>query len=205
MLERFRDAWRRVVTPPARLLLRLGVAPNTVTWLGTLILVVVAFLTVPAGHLWQGALLMGLIVLSDSVDGQMARLSGRVSRYGAFLDASLDRVADAAVMVAVIAHLAIQDAHVGWVLTAAWGLAVGQITSYLKARAEAEGFRADAGVAARADRLLILLLGMLLAGLGVPWALQVALGALALLGTLTVGQRLATVSRQAARTGNPGC
>lgn len=199
MLDRFRDGWRRVMTPPARLLLGMGLAPNVITWVGTLLIVVLAFLTVPQGWLWQGALAMGLVVMSDSVDGQMARLSGRTSPYGAFLDASLDRVADAAVMVAVLVHLAIIEAGPLWLGLAGWALAVGQITPYVKARAEAEGFRADGGIAARADRMLIVLLGLLLAGLGVDWAVHVAVVVLAVLGTLTVGQRLATVSRQTSR------
>ncbi len=197
MLERFRHGWRRVMTPPARVLLSWGASPNAVTWIGTLLLVVVAFLTVPFGLLWQGALAMGVLVMSDSIDGQMARLSGRTSRYGAFLDATLDRVSDAAVMTATIIHLVRADASPVIIGVAGWALAVGQITSYVKARAEAEGFRADAGIAARADRLLIILVGLLLTGLGVPWATEVAVVLLAVAGTITVAQRLSTVRAQA--------
>ncbi|SDB83877.1 CDP-diacylglycerol--glycerol-3-phosphate 3-phosphatidyltransferase [Raineyella antarctica] len=197
MLERFRHGWRQVVTPPARLLLSLGISPNAVTWAGTLALVAVAFLTVPYGLLWQGALGMGLLVLSDSIDGQMARLSGRTSRYGAFLDATLDRVSDAAVMTATLVHLVQVGAPSVLVGVAGWALAVGQITSYVKARAEAEGFRADVGIAARADRLVVVLLGLLLAGLGVPWAVEVAVVLLAAAGTVTVAQRLFAVRAQA--------
>ncbi|QGF24732.1 phosphatidylinositol phosphate synthase [Raineyella fluvialis] len=197
MLERFRHGWRGVMTPPARLLLRLGVHPNTVTWVGTVLLVIVAFLTVPLGLLWQGALAMGVLVMSDSVDGQMARLGGKESRYGAFLDATLDRVSDAAVMTAVMIHFARTGASPWMVGLAGWALAMGQITSYVKARAEAQGFRADVGIAARADRLVVILLGLLLAGLGVPWAAEGAVVLLALAGTVTVGQRLAAVEAQA--------
>lgn len=197
MLERFRHGWRSVVSPPARVLLAWGVSPNAVTWAGTLALVVVAFLTVPFGLLWQGALAMGVLVLSDSIDGQMARLSGRTSRYGAFLDATLDRVSDAAVMTATIVHLVRADAPPLVIGIAGWALAVGQITSYVKARAEAEGFRADVGIAARADRLVVILLGLLLSGLGVPWAIEGAVVLLAAAGTVTVAQRVFAVRAQA--------
>lgn len=196
MLERFRHRWRQVMTPPARLLLSWGVSPNAVTWAGTLLLVVAAFLTVPLGLLWQGALVMGVLVLSDSVDGQMARLSGRTSRYGAFLDATLDRVSDAAVMTATVIHL-VRAGDPPWMIgVAGWALAVGQVTSYVKARAEAEGFRADVGIAARADRLLVILLGLLLSGLGVLWAVEGAVVLLAAAGTVTVAQRLVAVREQ---------
>ena len=197
MLERFRHGWRRVVSPPARLLLAWGFTPNAVTWIGTLALVAVAFLTVPFGLLWQGALAMGLLVLSDSIDGQMARLSGRTSRYGAFLDATLDRVSDAALMTATIVHLVRVDSPAVLVGIAGWALAVGQITSYVKARAEAEGFRADVGIAARADRLVIMLLGLLMAGIGVPWAVEGAVLLLAVAGSVTVAQRLSAVRAHA--------
>lgn len=197
MLERFRHGWRRVMTPPARLLLAWGVHPNTVTWVGTVCLVLVAFLTVPFGWLWQGALAMGLLVMSDSVDGQMARLGGKESRYGAFLDATLDRVSDAAVMTATMIHF-VRTGDPAWLVgLAGWAIAMGQITSYVKARAEAEGFRANVGIAARADRLVVILLGLLLSGLGVPWAAEVAVVLLAIAGTVTVGQRLSTVHAQA--------
>lgn len=197
MLERFRHGWRRVVSPPARLLLAWGFTPNAVTWIGTAALVAAAFLTVPFGLLWQGAVVMGLLVLSDSIDGQMARLSGRTSRYGAFLDATLDRVGDAAVMTATIVYLVRVDSPAVLVGVAGWALAVGQITSYVKARAEAEGFRADVGIAARADRLVVILLGLLLAGIGVPWAVEGAVLLLAVAGTVTVAQRLSAVRADA--------
>ena len=197
MLERFRHGWRHLMSPAARLLLAWGVGPNAVTWGGTLALVMVAFLTLPSGLLWQGALAMGLLALSDSIDGQMARISGRTSRYGAFLDATLDRVSDAAVMTATIIHLVRADAPSVVIGIAGWALAVGQITSYVKARAEAEGFRADVGIAARADRLVVMLLGLLLAGLGVPLAVESAVALLAVAGTVTVAQRLFAVRAQA--------
>jgi CDP-diacylglycerol--glycerol-3-phosphate 3-phosphatidyltransferase len=73
---------------------------------------------------------------------------------------------------------------------------VGQLTSYVKARAESLGFTCRGGLAARADRLLVILVGAMLAGLGVPYVLEIAVSALALGGAITVGQRIAQVYRQ---------
>lgn len=197
MLEHFRLAWRRAMTPPARLLLAWGVHPDAVTWGGTLAFIVAAFLTLPFGLLWQGAVILAVLALSDGIDGQMARLSGSDSRYGAFLDATLDRLGDAAVLTATIIHLVRVGASPLVVGLAGWALAVGQITSYVKARAEAEGFRADVGIAARADRMVVLLLGLVLSGFGVPFTVEGAVLLLAVAGTVTVVQRLSTVHHQA--------
>ncbi len=84
-----------------------------------------------------------------------------------------------------------------WAAVALVALVFGQLTSYVRARAESLGFAADGGLAARADRLLILLAGALLAGLGVPYVLEVAMAFLAVAGMITVGQRIAHVYRQA--------
>ena len=74
---------------------------------------------------------------------------------------------------------------------------MGQLTSYVKARAESLGYRAGGGMAARADRLVIILLGAWLSGLGVPYVLELAVSALAVMSTLTVFQRILKVRSQA--------
>lgn len=204
MLERFRGWWAAAMKPGATLLARLGVAPDTVTWAGTVLVVLVAFVTVPQGWLWQGALAMGVLVLTDGLDGQLARMTDRVTPYGAFLDSSLDRVADGSIFGVVVLWFATRDAHPWWAAVALWALLMGQVTSYVKARAEAVGYECRGGIAARADRLLILLVGMLLAGLGVPYALHVAVTFLALASTWTVHQRMAMVRRQADSAGAVG-
>ncbi len=197
MLEQFRHIWAAVMTPPARLLLGLRVPPDAVTWAGTLLVVAASLLTIPRGWLWQGALLVLVLVLSDGLDGQMARLSGRSTTYGAFLDSSLDRVADGSIFGAVILYFAGPGESQAWAAVALWALVAGQVTSYVKARAESLGLDASGGVAARADRILIVFVGLLLAGLGVPYALQAAMVVLALTGTWTVGQRMHRAWRSA--------
>ncbi len=190
MLEKFRHLWAAVMTPPAKLLWRLHVPPDAVTWLGTALVVAASLLTIPRGLLWQGGLLVLVLVLSDGLDGQLARISGQSSTYGAFLDSSLDRVADGALFGAIILYFAGPVHSELWAGIALWALMAGQVTSYVKARGESLGLDANGGVAARADRIVVAFLGLVLAGVGVPYALQAAVLLLSLLGTWTVGQRM---------------
>jgi CDP-diacylglycerol--glycerol-3-phosphate 3-phosphatidyltransferase len=190
VLDQFRHIWAAIMTPPAKLLWRLHVPPDAVTWLGTALVVAASLLTIPRGLLWQGGLLVLVLVLSDGLDGQLARISGQSSTYGAFLDSSLDRVADGALFGAIILYFAGPGHSELWAGIALWALMAGQVTSYVKARGESLGLDANGGVAARADRIVVAFLGLVLAGIGVPYALQVAVLLLALLGTWTVGQRM---------------
>lgn len=196
MLERLRALMAAVLTPPARLLLRWGVSPDVITWVGTAAFVIVAMIMIPLGALWPAAVVLGVIAMTDMLDGQVARLSGRKSRWGAFLDSTLDRVADGALFVAVAGWFALTD-QPAWVIVTGWALVAGQVTSYVKARAESQGWTVKGGIAARADRIVLLLAGVLLQGLGVPYALAVAVAVLAVLSTVTVAQRFVSVRRQA--------
>jgi CDP-diacylglycerol--glycerol-3-phosphate 3-phosphatidyltransferase len=190
MLDRFRHIWVAVMTPPAKLLWRLHVSPDVVTWLGTILVVVASLATIPRGLLWQGGLLVLILVLSDGLDGQLARMSGKTSTYGAFLDSSLDRIADGALFGAIILYFAGPGQSQLWAGVALWALVAGQVTSYVKARGESLGLDAGGGLAARADRIVVAFLGLVLAGLGVPYALQIAVLVLAIVGSWTVGQRM---------------
>jgi CDP-diacylglycerol--glycerol-3-phosphate 3-phosphatidyltransferase len=190
MLDRFRHIWAAAMTPPAKLLWRLHVPPDVITWLGTILVVVASLATIPRGLLWQGGLLVLILVLSDGLDGQLARLSGTTSTYGAFLDSSLDRVADGALFGAIILYFAGPGQSQLWAGVALWALVAGQVTSYVKARGESLGLDANGGLAARADRIVVAFLGLVLAGVGVPYALHVAVLVLALVGSWTVGQRM---------------
>jgi CDP-diacylglycerol--glycerol-3-phosphate 3-phosphatidyltransferase len=190
MLNRFRHIWAAAMTPPAKLLWRLHVPPDVITWLGTILVVVASLATIPRGLLWQGGLLVLILVLSDGLDGQLARMSGTTSTYGAFLDSSLDRIADGALFGAIVLYFAGPGGSQLWAGVALWALVAGQVTSYVKARGESLGLDAGGGLAARADRIVVAFLGLVLAGAGVPYALQVAMLVLALVGSWTVGQRM---------------
>ncbi|MFD1719141.1 phosphatidylinositol phosphate synthase [Georgenia deserti] len=201
---------RRLATvlfgPAARLLVRLGISPDAVTVAGTALTVAAALSLLPTGHLLAGALTLGALVVLDNLDGQMARLTGRESDWGAFLDSTMDRFADAAIFAGVgIWALRHVDGAAGDV-TAALALSclvLGSIVPYAKARAASLGMTADGGLAERADRLVVILVAVLLVGLGLPVViLTVALVLLALASAWTVIQRVSAVHRQShGRTG----
>lgn len=195
MLERFRAAWARILTPIAKLLLRWGVSPDAVTWIGTAGVVLAAAICFPQGWLVVGSLVIGLFVFSDMVDGQMARLSHRTSKWGAFLDSSLDRVGDGAVFAGIALYFAGPGGSLVLAAVTLAALVMGQVTSYVKARADSIGVTVPGGLAARADRLVAILVAALLAGLGVPYVLAVVVALLALATTWTVGQRVHAVYR----------
>ncbi|GAA1395899.1 phosphatidylinositol phosphate synthase [Luteococcus peritonei] len=197
MVERFRKLYADLMTPGARLAIALRMTPDMVTWFGTLLVIVAALVMVPRGWLWQAALVITFCVLTDGVDGQMARMTGQGSSYGAFLDSTLDRVADGAIFGAVALYYAGLGNSVLWAGVAIGALVMGQVTSYAKARGLALGFKVWGGLAARGDRLLALLVGMLLAGLGLHWALPVALVYLLCASSFTVLQRMGQVKQQA--------
>jgi CDP-diacylglycerol---glycerol-3-phosphate 3-phosphatidyltransferase len=197
MLERFRGFSAAILGPLARLLIRLGVSPDVVTVTGTLGVVVGALVCFPQGWLWQGVLVVVIFVISDMIDGLMAKITGTSSNWGAFLDSTSDRLGDAAVFGGIVLYFINRDASSLWAGIALAGLVFGQWTSYVKARAESLGFECGGGLAARADRLVIILAGTLLAGLGVPYVLEVAVSALAVTSMITVLQRIAQVRRQA--------
>ena len=201
MLERFRAAWTKVIAPIAALFVRLGVSPDVITVVGTLGVCVGALVCFPNGWLWQGVLIITAFVFADMVDGQMARSTGRTSDWGAFLDSSLDRLGDGAVFGGIVLYfVGLQDVSPGESTFGAsmtlWALVTGQLTSYVRAKAESLGFTTMGGLAARADRMLVILLGAFLAGVGVPFALEIAVTLLALGSSITVVQRIAQVRRQ---------
>ena len=203
MLNRLRGLMTRVMTPVAELLLRLRVSPDAVTITGTLAVVVAALTLFPTGHLLAGSLVVGFFVLTDSLDGVMARRSGRSSDWGAFLDSTLDRIADAAIFSGLVVYLAGRgDEPTGAVLALAC-LVLGSVVPYTRARAEGLGMTASVGIAERADRLAVVLTAALLVGAGLPTAvLTVALALLAVASAVTVVQRMAAVRRQALAAGH---
>jgi len=204
MLERFRAFWTKVFTPVVKLLLRLGVSPDTVTLVGTLGVCAGALIFFPQGLLLAGVLVITAFVFSDIVDGNMARMSGRVSPFGAFLDSTLDRVADAAVF-AGLAMYYVGPGDSDWLAALClYNLVTGSVTSYARARAESLGMEAKVGIAERATRLVSVLVitgladlaNILGAGEDALWAIVVVLVALAVASTITVLQRVLTVRDQ---------
>lgn len=205
MLERFRAAWAKLMAPIANFFVRHGVSPDLITIIGTLGVVAGAVICYPQGWLWQGTVIIFCFVFADMVDGQMARITSTSSSWGGFLDSSLDRLGDGAVFGGIMLFF-VHAGEPAFGLRTVWSsvtlaaLVMGQLTSYVKARAESLGFSVSGGLAARADRLVIILMGAWLAGLGVPYVLEFAVSVLAVLSTITVFQRIISVRRQSPDT-----
>jgi CDP-diacylglycerol--glycerol-3-phosphate 3-phosphatidyltransferase len=141
-------------------------------------------------------------VFSDNIDGVMARKLGRSSKWGAYLDSTLDRVGDAAIFGGLVLYYAGPGANFWMAGLALACLILGSVVSYAKARAEGLGFTANVGIAERADRLVAVLVAAFFADLfNSTLLLGVVLGALAIASFVTVLQRILTVRRQALATG----
>lgn len=191
-----RAALGRVVEPTARWLVRHGVHPDAVTVVGTVGSVAGAVVLVPTGHLFAGTLVIWFFVMLDMLDGAMARARGIASPFGGVLDSVCDRLADGALFAAIAWWAAVNDRGLLAALSLVC-LVTGQVISYTKARAEAAGLRADGGLVERTERLVVGLVGLGLTGLGVPYALDVALWLLVVGSVITVGQRVVAVWRSA--------
>jgi CDP-diacylglycerol--glycerol-3-phosphate 3-phosphatidyltransferase/CDP-diacylglycerol--inositol 3-phosphatidyltransferase len=202
VLERFRDFWTRIWSPVAHLLIRLGVTPNMVTFFGTLGVSTAALVFFPRGELLVGVLVITAFVFSDLMDGYMARLTGKTSRFGAFWDSTLDRIGDGAIFGGLALYFA-GDHYDGdhgflYLCVTLWCLVMGSVTSYARARAESLGMDAKGGLAERADRLVSILVMTGLSDIfDLPELMYVTLWALAAASTYTVVFRVVKVHRQA--------
>lgn len=192
-----RPAVGRVVGPLAAFLLRIGVTPDMVTVFGLVGASTASLGLIARGHFFSGGVIVTFFVLTDALDGTMARLRGPAGRWGAFLDSTLDRIADAAVFSALVLWYAGGGDDTVMLSVALFCLVAGVVTSYAKARAEGLGLTCNVGIAERAERLILVLAGVILAGMGVDVALPVLLWVLAVASAVTVGQRLVEVHRQA--------
>ncbi|AZK93190.1 MULTISPECIES: phosphatidylinositol phosphate synthase [Streptomyces] len=212
MLNKYARAFfTRVLTPFAAFLLRRGVSPDAVTLIGTAGVVAGALVFFPRGEFFWGTIVITLFVFSDLVDGNMARQAGISSRWGAFLDSTLDRVADSAIFGGLALWYAGKGDDNILCAVAIFCLASGQVVSYTKARGEAIGLPvAVNGLVERAERLVISLVAAGLSGLaafgvpGVEILLPIALWIVAAGSAVTLGQRVVTVRREAAEADAAG-
>ena len=200
-----RGLTKALFTPLALAMARVGITPDMLTVAGTVLTVGVAVATLPQGRFLAGPPLLGLALAGDSLDGILARATGRSSVFGAFLDSTLDRLADGAVFASLAAWAALTmrtDSAVLRTVTVCLALAcivLAAAVPYARARAESIGAVAAVGIAERTDRLVVALVATFAVGLGAPqWVLSAALGYVALASFITVVQRIAVVRRQVA-------
>jgi CDP-diacylglycerol--glycerol-3-phosphate 3-phosphatidyltransferase len=193
-----RPAVAKVVAPLVRRLARAGVTADMVTVVGSAGAIAGAVLLIGSGEFFWGVVVVTVSVLLDLLDGALARARGGGSVFGAVLDSTLDRAADAAIFGALVWWFAGAGDNRLLMLLALICLPLALLTSYVKARAEGVGLTCDVGLVERTERLLLVLFGTGLAGLGVPYALHVGLWVLLVGSTVTVIQRVLAVRRSAA-------
>jgi CDP-diacylglycerol---glycerol-3-phosphate 3-phosphatidyltransferase len=192
---RAKDAGRGLLTPVVRLAMALRLTPNTITVIG-LGLTVAASVLVGAGYLLVGAGLLTVGSLLDAVDGALARATGGETRFGSFLDSTLDRAGEAIIYIGVGAWLVDNLAEPLWPLATLMAAMAGSfLVSYAHARAQGIGLAADIGLAPRTERLILMIVGVALAGFGFVAGLIGILAILAALTIATVIQRIHHVWR----------
>ena len=209
--QRVKDGFVGFVGPVARALIRGGVHPNTITTIGTLF-VIGSGVAFGLGEIRLGGALLLFSGIFDILDGQVARQGGMMTTFGAFYDSTLDRVGEGAVFSGLVfyfltgplpAELKIRAVGAGLL-----ALVSSLIVSYARARAEALGVECKVGIAARAERILLLGLPTLIFGAGPPpvrpavllfWIVVV----LATVSAITVVQRVVHVARVAPRGAPP--
>lgn len=199
MLNRFRQFWTKVISPIATLLLKLGVSADAVTLVGTIGVCAGALIFFPRGQLWLGVVVITCFVFSDMIDGNMARMSGTSSKWGSFLDSTLDRIGDGAIYGGLVLYYANSREGDSTLMAAVtlWALVMGAVTSYARAKAESLGLTASGGLAERADRLVFtLILAFFSDVLNLPILLKIVIWAVAVASTITVVQRSLSVRKQ---------
>jgi phosphatidylglycerophosphate synthase len=217
--RRLQDGARAAVAPLVALLSRLGVSADHLTIAG-LVLSALSGFAFYLGHTRTGALMLLLAGLCDILDGELARRAGVESRFGAFLDSTLDRLSEALVLLGILGFYlrnlyalvlhpeqALLQISTGlepltWAVmafTAALALVGSFMVSYARARAEGLGLDCKVGWFERPERLVLLVVAGLLR---VFWAMSAALLLLAILSFATAAQRVAHVHRNTRRAGN---
>jgi len=172
-----------------RLLAKTPITPNALTWFGLLVAIGAAVL-ISTGHIFAAGFVVLVGGLFDMLDGALARLTNSTSRFGAILDSTLDRLSEAVILLAILVAYTrglVEPAVAGVVVVGlAW---LGSLlVSYIRARAEALGIECEVGIFTRAERVVILVLGLLLSQF--DSALMIALAVIAALSLVTAGQRL---------------
>jgi CDP-diacylglycerol--glycerol-3-phosphate 3-phosphatidyltransferase len=192
-LEKTRRTLANSVTPPlARLLARTPLTPNVLTWLGFFITIAAAVLIV-TDHFLAAGIVVLVAGLFDMLDGALARLTGRVSRFGAILDSTLDRLSEAAVLLALLVVFT-REQHIAASLLVGVTLLSSLMVSYIRARMEGMGIECKAGFFTRSERVVIMALGLLLNQF--ENALLAALAIIAFFSWVTVVERLIYAWRQ---------
>ena len=172
----------------------MGITPNAVTWVGAVGVIASALFFYPRGDFFLGTAVIVFFALSDLFDGTIARISkAGASKWGSFLDSTIDRVTDSAILLGVSIYLINNDDQLSFVVIAT--LVTGMLVPYIRAKAESFGVECSVGIAERTERLIMAMSAIALDGLGVPYVLAGGMWLLAGLGAVTVVQRMLIVRK----------
>ena len=189
-----KPAVTRLINPLARAALRVGLTPNSVTILGALGLIISAAYFYSTEQYFVGTLVITVFALSDLFDGAMARISDEgATSWGGFLDSTIDRVTDSAIVISLALPLIREEDLLAYPAVVA--LVTGVLIPYIRAKAESFSIACSVGITERTERLVIILVAAGFHGLGVPYILAIGIWTLAVLGLVTVLQRLQVVRK----------
>jgi CDP-diacylglycerol--glycerol-3-phosphate 3-phosphatidyltransferase len=178
--------------PIVRLLSRTPLTPNTITWLGFCLTIIAGALIV-TGHLLAAGVVVLVAGFFDMLDGALARVTERITRFGAILDSTLDRLSEAVLLLSLLAVF-VREQQFASSLLVGIALLGSLMVSYIRARMEGLGIECKAGLFTRPERVIILALGLLLSQF--DHALIAALGLISILSFYTVVERLVYAWRQ---------
>lgn len=182
----------RLINPVVTAAVRLGITANAVTIAGGLGTVASALYFYPRGDLFLGTMFISFFALSDLFDGAIARRTGgEGTSWGGFLDSTIDRVTDSAILIGALLYFLDEDETVA--LFVLISLVVSGLIPYIRAKAESMKVECSGGIAERTERLIIALTAIGLYGLGVDLAAIIGFILLASLGVVTVIQRIVIV------------
>ena len=193
MLQRsLRDPVAKIIAPLVKTLIKMGVSANLISTIGGLGSVVAALYFFPKGQFLIGVFWVAAFVLFDLFDGAVARASNKgVSKWGALLDSTLDRLGDAAIFIGALLYFIDKSDRLVPVFLVA--TCASFMVSYIKARSESLGIECNGGLAERSERLIIALVAFGLHGLGVDYAMAIGIWVLAVISIFTMAQRMMIV------------
>jgi CDP-diacylglycerol--glycerol-3-phosphate 3-phosphatidyltransferase len=193
MLQRsLRDPVAKLIAPLVKILIKLRISANLISTIGGVGSTISALYFFPKGEFFTGVLWVAGFVVFDLFDGAVARSSSKgISKWGAVLDSTLDRLSDAAIFIgALLFFIENDDPLVPLIIIAA---VAAFMVSYIKARAESLNIVCDGGIAERSERLIIALVAYGLHGLEVEYAMAIGIWVLVLLSMITIAQRMLIV------------
>lgn len=197
--DHWKNFYSTAIDPIIKFFIRINANPNVFTTIGFLVSIVAAYFAAK-GSFRIGSLILLVSGICDTIDGKVARASGKTTRFGALYDSSLDRYAE----VLYFLGMAVYFVHAEWYKTSVaifMGLGGSMMVSYVKARAEGLGFKCDVGLLQRPERILILAAG----GLIHPNALATSIWIIAVMANFTAIQRIVHIRKKDGKKARRTC